>query len=207
MSNKLFLRQKRKKDSLIENYSLDKTEKKKKISYIDKLFYRIFLSALLLLLLSLYQTLKIKKNKLLADVFTTEINFLEVSNRINKLFNIDIFNKGDKTVYSVSKYDEVKYIDQINYVTNYSYSGVESLTDGLVVKIEKENGCYNVYIRTVDNYFYIYKSLESIDVNIYQFIKSDEIIGKAPYIGEIYKFELIIEKDSVYYSYFEQAND
>ena len=57
------------------------------------------------------------------------------------------------------------------------YQGVENFKAGVVVKIMRREGMYEVTVKGIDGYEYVYDNLETIDVNMYKFVKSGEIIG------------------------------
>ena len=134
-------------------------------------------------------------------------NFLNLSNKVNKLFGSNIFNSGELTVYSQAFYETVKFENEVNYISNSSFAGVESLVDGIVIKIERINNLYNVYLQSTDDIIYKYCNLESIDVHIYSFIKQKEVIGKAVYKNNNYEFELQIIKDNKCLNYYENCQD
>lgn len=185
----------------------DKKEKKKKSKFIDKLFYRIFLSSLCLLILSLFSSLDNNISKYVNKSINNNINFLQIGSFVDNIFATNIFNKGEITVYSSNFYEEVIFDNDINYVSNHSFSGVEALVDGIVIGISKIDNRYEVTIQAVDDTLYIYQDLETIDVRLYEYIKCKSIIGKAYYKVDQYQFKLLIKKDQKLYSYYENAED
>ncbi|MBP3504728.1 MAG: hypothetical protein J6K18_06325 [Bacilli bacterium] len=178
-------------------------EKKKHLKFIDKVFIRIFFSSIILLLLTYFNT----SNNDINVKILENINFLSISKTIDNLFNTNLFNKGELTVYSQAFYEEVKFENEVNYISNSSFAGVESLVDGIVIKIEKRNELYNIYIQSSDNLIYKYCNLESIDVHIYSYVNQKDVIGKAVFDDEKYKFELIILKDNKPLSYYENSQN
>lgn len=178
-------------------------EKKKHLKFIDKVFIRIFFSSIILLLLTYFNTFNNDINVKISE----NINFLSISKTIDNLFNTNIFNKGELTVYSQAFYEEVKFENEVNYISNSSFAGVESLVDGIVIKIEKRNELYNIYIQSSDDLIYKYCNLESIDVHIYSYVNQKDVIGKAVFSDEKYKFELIILNDNKPLSYYENSQN
>lgn len=178
-------------------------EKKKHLKFIDKVFIRIFFSSIILLLLTYFNTF----NNAINVKILENINFLSISKTIDNLFNTNLFNKGELTVYSQAFYEEVKFENEVNYISNSSFAGVESLVDGIVIKIEKRNELYNIYIQSSDDLIYKYCNLESIDVHIYSYVNQKDVIGKAVFSDEKYKFELIILKDNKPLSYYENSQN
>ena len=101
----------------------------------------------------------------------------------------------------------MEYKNGVNYVSNSSTSAVESLVDGVVIKIEKANNLYSVYIQSIDDVIYEFRNLESIDVFIYSYVNQKDVIGKAIYDDVYYRFELLINKDNEYLNYYDNSED
>ena len=101
----------------------------------------------------------------------------------------------------------MEYNNQVNYISSSTFAGVESLVDGVVIKIEKSDQSYNITIQASDGIIYEYLDLESIDVNIYTYVTQGELIGKAKYLNNKYSFALKIKKDNKYISYYENCQD
>lgn len=198
-----YLNDKKRQKLLHKKYLNEKKEKKKHIKFIDKVFIRIFFSSLVLLFLTYFQTIENGFTKSIKN----NINFLSISTKIDNLFGSNLFNKGELTVYSQTFYEEVKFENEVNYITNSSFAGVETLVDGVVIKIEKNDNLYNVYIQSSDNIIYKYCNLESIDIHIYSYVKQKDVIGKARLINDVYQFELYIIKDNKFISYYENSED
>ena len=202
-----YLDDKKRQEYLKNSYSINKKEKKKRLKYIDKLFIRIFFSSICLLLMTLASVISPNYHDKIQHVFNYNINFLQISKSINTIFGNNFFNSGDAYVYSQTFYEEVEYNNQVNYISNATFAGVESLVDGVVIKIEKINQSYNVIIQASDGIIYEYLDLESIDVNIYTYVTQGELIGKAKYLNNKYSFALKIKKDNKYISYYENCQD
>ena len=198
-----YLNDKKKQKELHKKYLSEKKEKKKHLKFINKVFIRIFFSSILLLLFTFVSTY----SNAIENLMTKNLNFLSISNKINSLFNSNLFNTGELNVYTQAFYEEVKFENAVNYISNSSFSGVESLVDGVVIKIERINNLYNVYVQSSDNIIYKYCNLESIDVHIYSYLNQKDVIGKAVYKNDHYEFELIIIKDNQYLSYYDNIED
>ena len=193
---------------LLNNIDIDKKDKNKnknKLNYIDKLFIRIFLSSLLLFSLVIINKPKLK------NMINKEMNFLSYAKIFNGVFD-GFIPVSDEVVYNKNAFDNVVYLDdvRINEVHNYTINYIHPLVEGVVTKIYKDkNGLYSVYIKSIDGFTYIYEGLETIDVSIYSFVTDSSIIGSALYDNNLlcFKFNLIIEKDGEYFSYYENAED
>ncbi len=189
-----------------EKYNTD-IIKKRKLNYIDKLFLRIFLSSILVLTLIIIDNFKTNKT---SKMFTDNLNFLKIAKIFNGNFGNFITPKIDETAYSSTTYDEVFFDDnaRVNTVYNYSFDGITNLENGIVTKIyRKQNSLYDITIKGYDGFNYTYCDLESIDYRIYNFVNSESIIGVAPYdqTTKCYTFKLIIEKEGIYYDYYQNA--
>ena len=172
--------------------------KKNKSNYITKLFFRIFLSSLILLILVAFTPISLK-NKIKEDV-----SFLKLIKTFNSVFGDIIILDNNQHVDSTLFFDYIEYIDNINYITNYSFDGVYNLNNGIVTKIIKNpNKTYTIYIKGEDDYLYIYYDLSSIDYRLYEYIKKGEIIGKTTKENNSYKLKIQITKDGRSYDYYE----
>lgn len=159
---------------------------KKKRSYFDKLYIRIFLSSLLLLILLG------SKNLFNLNIFNTvnqNMNILPIVNLFTKIYDIP----EDIVVNITDNYEEIEYINGINYITNKSFNGVTIIKTGIVVKIEKLNDLYYVTIKSDDGIEYTYGNLTNLDVSIYSYVTANSTIGSALYIDDEYRFSLKIK--------------
>ncbi len=168
-------------------------EPKDKRTYIDDLFLRIFLSSLILLAFCSLDRFLPRFS--LTKYLNTNINIVKFA----KIFSgtpLEIVSEDDLiTVYEPDIYDQVEYVDGINYVTNETYAGVGNLVTGYVVKIMKVNNRYTIVIKGVDDLEYTYGNLESIDISLYAYVEAKETIGKALFEDGKYHFELVIDKN------------
>lgn len=164
-------------------------------TYFDRLFARIFLSSILLLLLL------IGANYLNFDArskLNDHGNLAKVSSYFLGLFNPELV----ETVASTSIYDTINYVDGVNKISNQesNFQGVQVFSSGTVVKISKVDERYSVTIKGIDGYEYTYRNLESIDCLMYQYVASEKIIGST---SQNCQFELVISYDKSVYSIYE----
>ncbi len=194
----------KKKITTKESTKEDVVKKNKKLRYIDRLFKRIFLSSILLLLLVLSD-----KYVNIKSIINHNFNFLKLANVLIGKTDLVDFKDLDVLVYKKETYDLVTFDGKYNKVENIGTDGVVSLTSGVVIKTEKENNYYNLYIQGVDGLVYGYLHLESIDFHIYDYVSSNTIIGKASYDSEStsFKFMLTINDNGTYYDYYQKAED
>lgn len=190
--------------------NLNKEEKDKnrkhKLSFIDKLFIRIFFSSLVLLsLVGLDRITYFRIN------MNRNINFLHYAKLFNGVFG-NYFPTSDIEVSGLNYYDIIVFNDATleNEINNYSSNVIQPLTEGVVSKISKnKDGSYDVSIIDNSGYETTYKGLTQIDVRIYSYVFLDTIIGVSKYdeIKECYSFNIVIEKDGKYYDYYEISKD
>ena len=171
----------------------NKKSSNKQKTFLDKLYIRIFLSSILLFLL-LFSKNVLKVN---------EVNYLNEHMNIFpilKLFtNIYSFS-NDISVDVTTNYEFIEYKNGINYIVNESFNGVSSATKGLVVKIIKNNNLYYITIKDEQGFEYTYGELENIDVSLYEYVGTNNIIGTAKKVNNKYCFSITISKEGKSYS-------
>lgn len=175
--------------------------KKKPKNYITKLFFRIFLSSLLLLFLIIFDNHLIKKS-IIKNELNKNINFLKYFKNINSQFGNIINFKDVTNVDNLVTYDEIRYNNNTNYLTNYTFDGCYSISEGVITKIYKDEGLYQITVKGIDDCEYIYDNLESVDLNIYNYVLKGTILGKIKRTNNYYQTSLIIVKEGFYYDYF-----
>ena len=179
-------------------------------TFFDKLFFRIFLSSILLLLIvginkfCYHFNYEFNINSIIAE----NINFI----KIFKKFNNSVFKLIDEDklieVYDVDFYSNVSYENGVNQIKLDNSNSVNNLVSGYIVKIEKNSNSYNVTVKGIDGYEYRYVGLVSVDVVMYQYVNGNDILGLARYDEKynIYFFDLIIKDKEEVYSYFDKAD-
>lgn len=181
---------KNKKKSKIVNEKLKKT-------YFDSLFIRFFLSSILLLIMVLLNTLFSTDIK---SIINKNLNITKVGENI---FSIFIEKPTDSFVSSTSQYEEILFDENSNIIKSISYNGVNNFQSGTVIKIEMKNNKYIVTIQTSNDYLYVYKNLESIDCQLYEYLETNESIGTSSYQNNEFLFVVDIIKDNKYYSLYD----
>ena len=182
----------RKHKRLSNSQKLKKTNNQ--ITYFDRLCIRLFLSAVILLILVLLnRTPNIDiKSKINSNANITKIGYQLLSTFIDKT--------NTETVSLLEQYDSYSYQNNFTLVKSNSYNGVDNIMDGTVIKIEKQNNLYNMTIQTIDNYLITYCGLETIDCYLYEYVKSHQVIGTSYLIDNNYTFKVYISKDKINYS-------
>lgn len=182
------------RQSRIPKKSYEKEEKTKN-TYFDKLFIRIFLSALALFAIIGIDKYFIRGDNLKQEV-SSQMNILKFASFFNGIFGEGLFipSPSEIPVISSSIFEAVKYENGVNFITSDSFEGVTNVMPGVVVKIIKQNGLYEITIKGIDDREYRYGNLESIDYNIYSYVAEGAILGKSKFELGKYQFTLTIKE-------------
>lgn len=144
------------------------------MSIVDKFLYKLAIVSFLLFSVVGLHKLKIINYHDLQDSLGNNINFLKMVDSINGEASLIYINLDD--VESVnSNLVKTKSIDDGVRVLLESYEAVEAVELGIVIKIDENK----VYILDKNDNMFIYNKLTSIDVNLYQIVRKNEIIGMA----------------------------
>ncbi len=174
----------------------------KGIRYIKFLITRILLS--IIFVISTLILIKIDdKNLELLDkyIFNSSIEFTKINkwyqNKFGKL--LPNINANSNLVFSgnndINKYE--KYENGIKIITNKG-TPVASRYGGIVVFIgEKEKYGNTIIIQGYDGINYYYGNLTNINVNLYDYIEKDTLLGET--IEDYYY--LVLEKEGTYIDY------
>ncbi len=148
------------------------------MNFIDRFLYKfLMLITILLIIIALDYFNFISINKLQINL-SNNIHIMSYVSKLNG--NSNLFDLGeDKEVEVSSIAHMMEKIEHGYRIYLDTYEGVENLRLGSVMKIEKINNKYNVYIESSDNITYCYSNLDTIDVHLYEIVKKDEIIGNV----------------------------
>lgn len=148
--------------------------------YVNGLFIRVLISILLFLLIGIFinrydKFLLFYKN----NVYDKNFNFSFVSNFINKYFGNTFYI--DNNVTSVNK--QINYSSFNVYKDGVVLNGVDvvyPLKSGIVVYIgNKEEYGDTIIIQGMDGVDYWYSNLSSINIKLYDYVDSTNIIGEC----------------------------
>ena len=131
------------------------------------------------------------------SIINKNLNITKVGENI---FSIFIEKPTNSFVSSTSQYEEILFDENSNIIKSISYNGVNNFQSGTVIKIEMINNKYIVTIQTSNDYLYVYKNLESIDCQLYEYLETNESIGTSSYQNNQFLFVVDIIKDNKYYS-------
>lgn len=183
---------KKRKERIIELNKLHL--KKQQKTFFDKLYIRIFLSSILLLLLLLTKNI-FKINEV--DRINNHMNIFPL---IQLFTNVYDFNNKDLQVDLSTNYEYINYKNGINYITNESFNGVNSASTGIVVKITKHKNIYSVTIKDENEFEYIYDGLNNLDVSLYSYVLVNDVIGSVESIDSCFRYTITINKNDKTYS-------
>ena len=175
-----------------------KKNEKSKNNYITKLFFRIFLSSIILLLLVIFN------NANLNNKIKDNINFYKIFTKVNTAFGNIIEIKQNDLVDNLVFFDSINYENGKNNIINYSFEGVTNLKCGIITSIKKNNDeTYSISIKAEDEYTNSYNFLTSIDYGIYEYVSTGDILGKSKKENDLFIYQIEITKDGKSYDYYE----
>jgi len=102
-------------------------------------------------------------------------------------------------------FENIKYNNYINTFSDSSFDAATILESGIITKVSKNDGLYEINIMSKSGYLYTYKNLVSFDYSLYRFVNADDILGLVSYNNNTtaYTFDVIITKNNTYYSVYE----
>ena len=149
------------------------------LNAIDRFLYKFLICIILLLAVILLDKIKVVKLEKVREPFSEHINILPFLKIINGkegfLLPVDISDQVNAPTYQ--SFQNAQIIKNGRLIVLDDFQGVENYMSGVVVKIARHNGLFEVTIKGIDGYEYVYNNLENVDVNIYKFLKSGDIIG------------------------------
>lgn len=169
-----------------------------KSKYLDKLFKRLFISVIILFsCLIISRTTSFHPQAFLLK----DINVLKIVSFFSNNHNID----STITVANLEMFENIKYNNYINTFSDSSFDAATILESGIITKVSKNDGLYEINIMSKSGYLYTYKNLVSFDYSLYRFVNADDILGLVSYNNNTtaYTFDVIITKNNTYYSVYE----
>lgn len=162
------------------------------MNLLDKFLYKLFFLTCTLLcavILNKYNIINIDSIK---KKFDDNINYVEIVSKVHGKLD---FNQKEDAIAVIG--DNIKTTDQngITYYTTYK-TNVLNREYGSVVKITKENDLYNVFVLSKSNLLYQYYGLKDVNVQMYQIIKAEDVIGKANNVNDEYFYGLLVKNEN-----------
>ncbi len=205
-----------KKSSLLKKYkkalrenanATDEAKRHIRQNYVTKLFFRIFLSSLILLMCVIYDSVLAKNNKTIKEyLINTNINFSKPTLFLNSMLGNYLNIDEEQEVSGVKDFSLIDYKNNTNLMIGTTFNGVKVICGGIVTKIVNIDNNLYVTVLGSDGYTYIYGGLESTDFELYSYVDTNEILGLANNVNNNYSFNLQIYKDGEYYNYQEYQN-
>lgn len=142
-------------------------------------------------------------NNIKKNIFNKSFNFIKVNTLTKKVLgkefiyyqkmpnSINVFSEDIGGNISHKFYDGEKYDVSENLPIGVFESGV------VIYRGYKENFKNTVIIQGIDNYNIWYGNLKDINVNLYEYVEKNSLIGSADG-KEVY---ILIEKDDKFYTY------
>lgn len=144
------------------------------MNLFDRFLYKLLIMVFMLLAIVSLDKLKILNLETLQAKLSTNINILKVIQTLNGKTNIVFLDLSDVESVSGNVYESID-ITGGKRIILHDYEAIESLTLGMVVRIDDKD----IYILDSQNKLYCYKDVSNCDVSIYQIIRKNQIIGKA----------------------------
>lgn len=123
------------------------------------------------------------------NTITEHINILSLRNVL--LGQLDIFqsNKTEEVMHDMTLYQSVSEKEDGLEVQNDATETVTNICDGVVVKKTKTS----IVVKGLDGLEYHYSNLNAVNVNLYDYVKVNEILGVSFYNEELDKFTYTIK--------------
>jgi stage IV sporulation protein FA len=191
----------------LDIYDINKTSHKKHnnkcYKYIRHLITRVLISIIIFISIGIIIKIDIRnKDYINKYIYNDSIKFTKINNwyqnKFGKLIpkntiNTELVFKND----NIYKNNYEKYYDGIK-INDLKDNPVSILYGGIVVYIgNKDNYNNTVIIQGNDGIDYLYGNIENINVNLYDYLDKDTIIGNAK---DDYIY-LVLEKEGKYLNY------
>lgn len=172
------------------------------VNIIDRFLYKMLICTILLLMVIFLGKMKVLDIEKLQTELSQHYNFIPLLKAINGeekvLIPVDLDDAV--AVINVAAYQNSrKYTSGTRKVILKDMEGVENYRTGVVVKIQQnKDQTFQITVKGIDNYEYVYDRLESITCNIYKVVESGEIIGSPITVsGENYFNFAVYDKDQI----------
>jgi hypothetical protein len=163
------------------------------MSIVDRFLYKLAIMMFFLLAFVTLDKFKIVKIENVQNKINHNFNIIKFINTLNGKTNLITINFQDVTSANTNAY-KIKKLPQGTRIILDDYEAIEALTLGMVVKIDGND----VYILDSNDYLYCYKNVNNLDVNIYQIIRKNQIIGRANVEEGVNYFDVYVTKNNQY---------
>mgnify|MGYP003835037465 CR=1 FL=1 len=149
------------------------------LNFIDRFLYKLVICTFLLISVVFLDKIKVLKIERLQVPLSQHLNILPALQFLDRdgiLLPLEITDQVSSSTYQV--YQNAEIITNGRLITLADFQGVENYKPGVVVRIYKDkDNTYEVTVKGIDGFEYCYNHLETVDVNIYKYLKSGDIIG------------------------------
>lgn len=154
----------------------------KNLTFMDRFWYKLFISIIILFALCLLDKFNVLNIYNLQSKINYNFNSLSLIEKVNG--NVNIIDLGTEAETKVSE-EVIDYISD-NKVKTSELTGIKNYACGVCTKIHKDD-TYTVTILGKDGREYIYGNIDKLDIHIYSYVKTSEVIGKS---NEYYTFDI-----------------
>jgi len=168
------------------------------LNFLDKFLYKFLICLILLIVLltlGKYNVINLDKVK---GELSENINILKIFKFINGEKGIFVpIEITDEVTDTVSKtYENYEEIAGGKRIFVNAMSGVEVYKTGIIIKIyQNKDNTFQVTVKGIDGYEYVYDKLETVDYNIYTIVKSGDILGLPITQNNKTYFEFYVNKN------------
>lgn len=171
-----------------------------KINIFTKFLLKMFILTFILLLSVVLDKVSIINLENLKSILGQNINIVQITKEVNGKLNI--IDLGDNVI-NVSLNDSISIrMDTNKYLYKQKNNKIYSTVLGSIIRINTlDNGLYEIVIMDENNNLITYSCLQEINVNMYQIIKINDLIGVASINNEVnnddylYYYLLTIDED------------
>lgn len=154
---------------------MKKNQQDSELTLMDRFLYKMVIGLSILVLLLIGARAKVINLEKIQNELRQNVNIVKI---------IEYFNRPNLKLIPIDDEDHQEVINYHNYVNldgGRRILGVEEakiVRSGVVVKIIKKD-TYSITVKGKDGYEYTYENIETKNVNIYQYVKAGDIIGKV----------------------------
>lgn len=168
------------------------------MNLVDRFLYKLAICCFLLFAIVGLHKLGIIDYHKMQEGLSNNINLLKVVKAVNGESSLLLIDFDDVQQINTNLV-RTKDIKNGKRVFLDSFEAVEALELGIVVKVENDK----VYLMDLNDNVFCYSNLTSIDVDIYQIIRKNQIIGKAAVNDEgINYYDLFVSKKNKYIDWY-----
>src|SRR5690554_6512862 len=164
------------------------------MNIVDRFLYKLAICVFLLFAIVGLHKLGIIDYHKLQDSLSDNINLLKIVKTVNGESSL-LFMDFDDVQPTNTNLVRTQDIKNGKRIILDSFEAVEALELGIVIKIEADK----VYLMDLNDNVFCYSQLDAIDVDIYQIVRKNQIIGRASVNNDgITYYDLYVIKQNKY---------